>query len=77
MGFRWPVPTSLCAKRLGGRITAMNTFGGNEDRKLPPGSVAATVDQVRFAEVRVGSSALWMVIDRFGVPWLVLALRGR
>lgn len=117
------------ATLLGGEITVMNTFGGNEDRKLPPGSVAAGDDQIRFAEVRFGDSALrgndvppdaftpmrgfnvslhvnsiddarrifggladggqvvtplsgvdWadlfgMVVDRFGVPWLILALR--
>lgn len=117
------------AKLLGGTITVMNTFGGNEDRKLPPGSVAAAGDQIRFAELRFGDSALrgndvpldaftpmrgfnvslhmdsaddarrifsgladggeittplsavdWadlfgMVVDRFGVPWLVLAVR--
>jgi PhnB protein len=116
------------AKLLGGEITVMNTFGGNEDRKLPPGSVAAADDQIRFAEVRFGNSALrgndvpanfftpmrgfnvslhtdsadearrifngladggevttplskvdWAdlfgtVVDRFGMPWLVLAL---
>ncbi len=118
------------AKLLGGTITVMNTFGGNEDRRLPPGSVAAADDQIRFAEVRFGDTALrgndvpaasftpmrgvnislhtssaddarrvfngladggevttplsavdWadlfgMVVDRFGVPWLILALRG-
>ncbi|TWT15469.1 VOC family protein [Reyranella sp. CPCC 100927] len=118
------------AKLLGGEITVMNTFGGNEGRKLPPGSVAAGADQIRFAEVRFGDTLLrgndvpadsftpmrgfnvslhtnnaddarrifngladggevttplsavdWadlfgMVVDRFGVPWLVLALRG-
>ena len=117
------------AKLLGGKITVMNRFGGNEDRKLPPGSVAAADDQIRFAEVKFGVSALrgndvppgsftpmrgfsvslhmnsvdearrifnaladggeittppsavdWadlfgMVVDRFGVPWLVLAVR--
>lgn len=106
----------------------MNTFGGNEDRQLPPGSAAGAADQIRFAEVRFGESALrgndvptdsfvpmrgfsvslhmnsvddarrifnglaeggqvttplsevdWaslfgMVVDRFGVPWLILAL---
>jgi PhnB protein len=116
------------AKLLGGEITVMNTFGGNEARQLPPGSVAAAADQIRFAEVRFGESALrgndlpresftpmrgfsvslhtdsvvdarrifnglaeggeittplsevdWaslfgMVVDRFGVPWLILAL---
>jgi len=118
------------AKLLDGEITVMNTFGGSEDHKLPPGSVAAGDDQIRFAEVRFGDSALrgndvspasfkpmrgfnvslhtnsaddarrifdgladggivttplsavdWadlfgMVVDRFGVPWLILALRG-
>jgi PhnB protein len=36
------------AKLLGDKITVMNTFGGSEDRKLPPGSVAA-------ADIRSGS----------------------
>ena len=116
------------AKLLGGEVTVMNTFGDNEDRELPPGSVAAAAEQIRFAEVRFGESALrgndvpadsfvpmrgfnvslhtnsvddarrifngladggevttplsevdWaslfgMVVDRFGVPWLILAL---
>jgi PhnB protein len=116
------------AKLLRGEIVVMNTFGANEDRGLPPGSVAGAKDKVRFAEVRFGASALrgndvaadqfapmrgfnvslhvtnveearrifegladggkgataltkvdWanlfgMVTDRFGVPWLVLAL---
>jgi PhnB protein len=118
------------AKLMGGEITVMNTFGGNEKRALPPGSVAAAADQIRFAEVRLGESVLrgndipknsfvamrgfsvslhvrdsdearrifnglaeggkvttplsevdWaslfgMVVDRFGVPWLILALDG-
>ena len=116
------------AKLLGGEITIMNTFGGNEDHALPPGSVAGAAEQVRFADVRFGNNALrgndvgddqfvqmggftvslhvpgtdearrifdgladggrittplskvdWaqlfgMVTDRFGVPWLILAL---
>lgn len=116
------------AKLLGGEITVMNTFGGSEDQELPPGSVAAASDQIRFAEVRFGENALrgndvpadffrpmrgfnislhvssaddarrifnglsdggeittplgkvdWadlfgMVVDRFGVPWLILGL---
>lgn len=116
------------AKLLGGEIVVMNTFGGNEDRALPPGSVAGPADKVRFAEIRFGDNALrgndvdadvfapmrgfsvslhvhgtnearrifdgladggevttplsevdWaklfgMVTDRFGVPWLILAL---
>lgn len=116
------------ATLLGGEITVMNTFGGNEDRELPPGSVAAAADQIRFAEISFGDSALrgndvpadsftprrsfnvslhtnsvddarrifngladggdvttplskvdWAdlfgtVVDRFGVPWLILAL---
>ena len=32
------------AELLGGTIIVMNTFGGNEDRELPPGSVAAAGD---------------------------------
>lgn len=43
---------------LGGKITVMNTFGGNEDKELPPGSVAAAPDKVRFAELKVGDSAI-------------------
>lgn len=116
------------AELLGGEITVMNTFAGNEDRMLPPGSVAGPPDKIRFAEIRIGENALrgndlndehfipisgfsvslhlpdteearrvfgglsdggtvtsplskvdWaalfgMVVDRFGVPWLVLAL---
>lgn len=116
------------AKLLGGRITVMNTFGGNEKRELPPGSIAGPAEKVRFAEIRFGNSSLrgndvgddqftpmegfnvslhvkstdeavrifkgladggdvktalvevdWakrfgMVVDRFGVPWLILAL---
>jgi len=116
------------AELLGGRITVMNSFGGHEDRELPPGSQAGPADKVRFAELRIGEVALrgvdvgedeftpmagfslslhladetearrvfdaladggnvttpltevdWaqafgMVRDRFGVPWLILAL---
>ena len=46
------------AKLLGGEVTVMNTFGDNEDRELPPGSVAAAAEQIRFAEVGFGQSAL-------------------
>jgi PhnB protein len=117
------------AALLGGEITVMNTFGGNTDHRLPPGSVAGPDDKVRFAEVcfpggilrgnDVGDDAYsrpqgfsvslhlddidaarrifdglaeggtiatplsevdWaklfgMVVDRFGVPWLILALK--
>ena len=45
------------AKVLGGSITVMNTFGGN-DAKLPPGSTAAAPDQIRFAELKVGDFAI-------------------
>lgn len=44
-------------KVLGGSITVMNTFGGN-DAKLPPGSTAAAPDQTRFAELKVGDFAI-------------------
>lgn len=118
------------AKLLGGEIAVMNTFGGNAEHELPPGSVAGPDDKVRFAEVRFGDRVLrgndvnegdfapmrgfnlslhltdeaearrifdglaqggevsaplgdvdWarlfgMVTDRFGVPWLILALDG-
>ncbi len=43
---------------LGGEIAVMNTFGGNEDRALPPGSTAGEADQIRFAEIRIGDSVL-------------------
>lgn len=46
------------AKLLGGKITVMNTFGGNEDRALPPGSTAGAADQIRFAEISIGGSVL-------------------
>jgi SRSO17 transposase len=36
----------------------MNTFGGNEARESPPGSVAGPLDKIRFAEVRFGNGAL-------------------
>jgi PhnB protein len=116
------------ARLLGGEVTVMNFFGGNEGKALPPGSTAAAADKVRFAELRVGDQVIlgndlpegqavsmqgfnvalhspgaaearrifaglseggkvttplakvdWaalfgMVTDRFGVPWLVLAL---
>lgn len=52
------------AKLLIGEITAMNTFGGNEDRKLPPGSVATADDQIRFAEVRFGTVRLGAMMSR-------------
>ena len=42
---------------LGGKITVMNTFGGN-DAKLPPGSTAAAPDQIRFAELQIGNCAI-------------------
>lgn len=118
------------ARLMGGVISVMNTFGANEDKTLPPGSTAAAADQVRFAELSLGKSALrgndvpadryrpmqgfnvslhveganearrifealseggtvttpltrvdWadrfgMVTDRFGVPWLVLGVKG-
>jgi PhnB protein len=46
------------AQLLGGKIVIMNTFGGNEDRALPPGSTAGEADQIRFAEIRIGDSLL-------------------
>ncbi|HEV2505304.1 MAG TPA: VOC family protein [Mesorhizobium sp.] len=46
------------ARLMGGVITVMNTFGGNEDKALPPGSTAAAADQVRFAELSLGHSVL-------------------
>lgn len=46
------------ARWLGGEIVIMNTFGGNEDRALPPGSTAGAADQIRFAEIRIGASVL-------------------
>lgn len=116
------------ADLLRGEITVMNSFGGNADHELPPGSVAGPDEAIRFAEVRFGDNALrgndvgddqfepmqgfslslhvsdveearrifgalaeggeittplseveWaklfgMVVDRFGVPWLILAV---
>jgi len=46
------------ARLLGGEIVVMNTFGGNEDKALPPGSTAAEPDHIRFAEIRIGGSML-------------------
>lgn len=46
------------ATLLGGEITILNTFGGNEDRRLPPGSRAGPTEKVRFAEIRFGDDAL-------------------
>ncbi|MFE0017889.1 VOC family protein [Mesorhizobium sp. NPDC059054] len=46
------------ARLMGGVITVMNTFGGNEGKALPPGSTAAAADQVRFAELSLGDSVL-------------------
>lgn len=46
------------ARLLGGVISVMNTFGGNEGKALPPGSTAAAADQVRFAEMSLGDSVL-------------------
>jgi len=43
---------------LDGKIVVMNTFGGNEDRALPPGSTAGEADQIRFAEIRIRDSVL-------------------
>ena len=117
----------LYEKVLGGKITVMNTFGGN-DAALPPGSVEAAPEWIRGGESRVGdyailgndlndddfkpmqgfnisihtktveeaehifngladggevntpltkvewSPAFCLVTDRFGVPWLILAL---
>ena len=114
-------------KVLGGKITAMNSFGDN-DAQLPPGSTASAPDHIRFAEIQIGnyailgndvpdneyrpmrgfhialhlragaeakrifntlaeggeietslsevawSSAFGICTDRFGVPWLILAL---
>jgi PhnB protein len=45
------------AEVLGGKITVMNTFGGN-DAALPPGSTAAAPDQIRFAELQIGQHAI-------------------
>ncbi|MEJ7625070.1 MAG: VOC family protein [Pyrinomonadaceae bacterium] len=42
---------------LGGKITVMNTFGGN-DAELPPGSVEAAPEQIRFAEIQIGDYAI-------------------
>ena len=44
-------------KVLGGSITVMNTFGGN-DAKLPPGSTTAAPGQIRFAELKIGDFAI-------------------
>lgn len=117
----------LYEKLLGGNISVMNTFGGN-NAALPPGSTASAPDHIRFAELQVGdcairgndvpesdykpmqgfhislhlqtatetqrvfnalaegghietqlrevawSSAFGILRDRFGTPWLVLAL---
>lgn len=46
------------ARLMGGVITVMNTFGGNEDKALPPGSSAAASDRVRYAELSLGQSVL-------------------
>lgn len=46
------------AKLFGGEITVMNTFGGNEDHKLPPGSEAGPSEKIRFAELRFGDNML-------------------
>lgn len=46
------------AQLLGGRISVMNTFGGNEDKALPPGSTSGEADQIRFAEISIGDSVL-------------------
>jgi PhnB protein len=115
-------------KVLGGKITVMNTFGGN-DAALPPGSVEAGPELIRFGEIQIGdyailgndlkeedfkpmqgfnisihtksvgeaenifnglaeggkietpltevewSPAFGLVNDKFGVPWLILALK--
>ncbi len=45
------------AKVFGGKITVMNTFGGNH-AALPPGSTAAEPDQIRFAELQIGQHAI-------------------
>lgn len=42
---------------LGGRISVMNTFGDSV-AKLPPGSTASGPDQIRFAELRIGDTAI-------------------
>ncbi len=117
------------ARHLGGEISVMNTFGGNKDHRLPPGSNQGPDEKIRFAEIRFGGSALrgndvpegqfapmcgfnvsmrltnaeaarrmfdaladggivttplsevsWaelfgMVVDQFGVPWLILVLK--
>jgi PhnB protein len=46
------------ANLIGGEISVMNTFGGNEARKLPSGSIAAGVDEIRFAEINFGEGVL-------------------
>lgn len=38
---------------LNGKIAVMNSFG-DSDAELPPGSTAASPDQIRFAELQVG-----------------------
>lgn len=43
---------------LNGKITVMNTFGGNEDRELPPGSSAGAPEHVRFAELQIGDYSI-------------------
>lgn len=44
-------------KVLGGKIAVMNTFG-DSDAKLPPGSTAPALNQIRFAELQVGNYAI-------------------
>lgn len=42
---------------LGGEIVVMNTFGSS-DADLPPGSVAADAEMIRFGEIRVGNYSI-------------------
>jgi PhnB protein len=44
-------------KLFSGKITVMNTFDGN-DAELPPGSVEAAPEMIRFAEIRIGDYAI-------------------
>jgi PhnB protein len=46
------------ADLLDGRVTATNTFGGEGEHALPPGSTPSRPDHIRFAAIAFGDQLL-------------------
>lgn len=49
---------AVYADLLGGRVTVMNTFGGEQAHALPPGSRPSSPEHIRFAAIEFGDQSL-------------------